>query len=59
MQLELKTLVFVRLFNSSSVTSADQNVSVGFNSMGLSVSTASRNVVVGFDAGEFNDNSFR
>ena len=37
--------------NSSSVTTADQNVSVGFNSMGLSVSTASRNVAVGFETG--------
>ena len=38
--------------NSSTVTSADQNVAVGFASMGITVSTASRNVVVGFEAGE-------
>ena len=38
--------------SSSTVTSADQNVAVGFNSMGTTVSTASRNVVVGFEAGE-------
>ena len=38
--------------NSSTVTSADQNVAVGFASMGTTVSTASRNVVVGFEAGE-------
>ena len=38
--------------NSSTVTSADQNVAVGFASMGINVSTASRNVVVGYEAGE-------
>ena len=38
--------------SSNTVTSADQNVAVGFNSMGTTVSTASRNVVVGFEAGE-------
>ena len=38
--------------SSSTVTSADQNVAVGFASMGINVSTASRNVVVGYEAGE-------
>ena len=37
---------------SSTATSADQNVAVGFASMGTTVSTASRNVVVGYEAGE-------
>ena len=38
--------------SSSTVTNADQNVAVGFASMGTTVSTASRNVVVGYEAGE-------
>ena len=38
--------------SSSTVTSANNNVAVGFNSMGVAVSTASNNVVVGHEAGE-------
>ena len=37
---------------SSTVTSANNNVAVGFQSMGNSVTTASDNVVVGHEAGE-------
>lgn len=38
--------------SSSTVTNANNNVAVGFASMGISVTTASDNVVVGFEAGE-------
>ena len=37
--------------SSSTVTSANSNVAVGFDSMGTSVSTASNNVVIGSSAG--------
>ena len=46
-----KNFGITSFISSSTVTSADQNTAVGFDSMGGNVTTASRNVAIGFAVG--------